>query len=458
MKKKFPYILPASIIAAAAFLATSGVLWLIPVYILAFALMREMVFRYDDGRAVLRILLAAAAVRVLMVLAHGFVCNLTGRPDVIADASTFTSCGIYVRDVIKGQASSYYPIVRVLWYGFAGLLPDAHQLSGLAYMQGVMYSAFGYSLIAMKLINSLVSVATGFLVYRFLKDRLPGRTAIIAMTVTLFWPTTLIWSVTGLKEAMIIFFSMAALMLFAGIFSAGLNVRRILVYLLIAGTVITFVDTLRVRMWILFFVTFVLSWALMVFSGLRPLIKRAIVISAAAALLLISRAEWFKNEAYLAACRSVASQVMQARDYASTNYRIYPERMYVNNVDMIKSKVLTEPLSPVEWASAIIKGLAYFGFSPFFYQLNMSKALIGAYPVALLTLSLLPFAIKGSAAALGRDIRSFLPFLVFMLVYWAASSLISGNIGSAFRHRDIMMPIYIMFSVIGFPGISGGRK
>ncbi len=457
MVNKFLYIGLLSLISAAFTLLMPNALWLVAIYMICFLVMYQKSASLEDGKVVFKIITAACVVRSIMILLYGSICQLKKVPDMIGDASAFTYCGLYMTEVLTRTRMYFSTILDLMWNGYAGLIPQIDQMGGLTYLQTILYSAFGYSVFTIKLLNSLVSILSGFVMYHFLRKRLGSYVSILTMIVILFWPTMLIWSVTGLKEPFIIFISLIILIIFTKLLSEEFRLKKFIFSAISIIALIIFADTLRHRIGYIYWETFGLSLcAIWLIKAGRKARNRAI-LGIVFAVYLLSQTATFRTGVDLQLRRMVAYQVAQASEHAKTYYKIYPDRIYSVDPLALAATMRSEPLSLTEWSFAALKGMAYFGFSPFFYDIKVSKSLIFAYPQALAILALFPFMISGAVKMLREQPNSFVPLFTFMILYWVTAAMISGNIGSALRHRDIMMPAYLLFSVIGVCKFFGRR-
>ena len=435
-------------------------LWLVPVYTACILFMRRETCFSDNGKTAFRILMIACGLRVALVLLYGSYCAMMKTPDIIGDAAAFTSYGLYITEILIGKRMFFLKIVELMWKGYAGYIPDmgTYQLSGLAYLQAAIYSVTGYSVFTMKLINSLVAVITGFLVYQFLRKRVSPGVSIAAMSAVVFWPSALIWSLTGLKEPFIMLITLCILFSFTYLLCSKPAIRKMAVIAAFIFVLSVYAGTLRTRINYIYWITIGLSLCILWLARLKRKARKVVIISVIAAVLATSLTPILKPKIARGIYTMITYQAIQSSVRARTSYKIYPGRIYDERLPILIAVMRSEPLSLPEWSAAIFKGMSYFAFAPFFYHVKMSKMLGIFYPLSLLTLFLFPFMIAGSRKALGEQPESFLPLFIFMLVYWFTAGMTAGNIGTALRHRDLMMPAYLIFAVIGMYDIFGRRR
>jgi hypothetical protein len=125
------------------------------------------------------------------------------------------------------------------------------------------------------------------------------------------------------------------------------------------------------------------------------------------------------------------------------SYRILPEQYYnSNSFDGLKA------LSVGDIATIYIKGMGHFIFEPLPFRIdNFLK--LSSYPQALLTYFMLVFFILGLPLALRKKPLLFVILFLNLFIFSSVVALSEGNMGGLFRHRDIVMPIFIIFVSLG---------
>jgi hypothetical protein len=119
-------------------------------------------------------------------------------------------------------------------------------------------------------------------------------------------------------------------------------------------------------------------------------------------------------------------------------FKIYPQKCYQGNYN----------LTFLEMLVSYARGLAYFFFSPFpLYVRTFGQLLV--LPQLLLWYGMLPFIGIGACALFRRKKTRFFILGGFLFVFVSMFSLVEGNIGTLFRHRDWMVPFFIIFVSVG---------
>jgi hypothetical protein len=99
-------------------------------------------------------------------------------------------------------------------------------------------------------------------------------------------------------------------------------------------------------------------------------------------------------------------------------------------------------------------GMSYYFLYPFPWALNSKLQLLGYIQMPLLYL-LLPFIIIGIIIGFRYHWRETLLYCLFILLIASIIALASGNGGTLFRHRDMVMPFFMAFAAIGITKVLG---
>ena len=93
-------------------------------------------------------------------------------------------------------------------------------------------------------------------------------------------------------------------------------------------------------------------------------------------------------------------------------------------------------------------GIAYFMFAPFPWSVG-SILQSFTLPETLIWYALLPFAVRGAWLALRHDPRAYTVVATALLVVSFAYALVEGNVGTAYRHRAVILPLTFIFCAVG---------
>jgi hypothetical protein len=96
----------------------------------------------------------------------------------------------------------------------------------------------------------------------------------------------------------------------------------------------------------------------------------------------------------------------------------------------------------------IPKGVIHFCLEPFPWHIH-SMSMLLAFPQMLLWYFMTFLSLIGVLTALRYCPRSSLVLIIYLIVTTLALSVSGGNIGTDFRHRDILTPIVLIFGSAG---------
>lgn len=334
---------------------------------------------------------------------------------VSGDDRLYTLTGLEVLQEIKSGKFFY----RVLFFG----------RNLYTYLLAIFYSIFDFSLVTSKFINcyigSIIPLAAYLLSMRLAKDRRAAKTASL---ICAFYPSLVFWSTHNLKEPLIIITMLLGLRLLIKTFSRQLTIADMAVYIIFSAMSINAQVLYAYQIGIITFA--------IVFNYCSKPARWACVLSLAVAVILfisnyyitskfihfISNHQWF----------------MAVTD--RSGYYFYTQGL-VNNG-------LSGPGEVFLLASIYFRGLGYFLFAPFPWNINSLPQFL-VQPQIILWYVLVTLAAVGFINSLRR--RFALTLAVFLYIFIGISfwALTEGNVGAAFRHRDHFAAIVFIYAAIG---------
>ena len=302
------------------------------------------------------------------------------------------------------------------------------------YLYAIFYYLFGFSQLAAKFINSLFSVGTAILIYYIAKDVFNRRVAKVAAILSAFFPTIILWSVTALKEPISSFLFVLA------IFSTQrfIFLKKTRYLFLVAISFANFFIRYQFGIFII-----LVSLICLFISFLRSKFLRLTIIMVIFAIMIIPTAREKINSLESKLINRINILVGMQRGSSSAGssaYRIYPE-----NLERVSS---VKQLFSLSFVFSVAKGFIVFLLAPFPWSIS-SKLQLVTYPQVVLWYFLLGFALLGIAYALRYNFKKSIFVLFFLFSSALLSGMASGNIGSAMRHRDIITPLFLLFSAVG---------
>jgi hypothetical protein len=413
----------------------------------------------------IKLFIVALLFRIFIVLImRPFIILYGNGVDIFGDGLPYNVHAFFISETLKGDISGMaaqkalnnrifelLPLTRVYteamqWIvpKWVGMLPshDTYQISGYTYLLSALYYFFGFNPILGILFNCLLGVLLCLCIYSITKVMSNDvRTAMIAAGMSAFFPSLFLWSIVSEREMIIIF----------------LNVLIVLCWVKIAAERKLFlIPVIILAIWIQYYFRPYYTLPLVIHSALIFLIllgkwafRRKIIIPILTALIFIfallfmeyppKRLAGYAHYSLLTSLDRHRYQVFEK----GASYRILPEQYYnSNSFDGLKA------LSVGDIATIYIKGMGHFIFEPLPFRIdNFLK--LSSYPQALLTYFMLVFFILGLPLALRKKPLLFVILFLNLFIFSSVVALSEGNMGGLFRHRDIVMPIFIIFVSLG---------
>lgn len=399
----------------------------------------------EDRRFIFRAATAGFIFRVVIIFFYYYCYLRAGHTDVLGpDGETYSQHGWYISRLLTGGnplavpnhteriftgPGHYADVVEF----FGGKLPPMglYQSGAFTYLIGVIYAAFGYNPLAIKLINAAFSILTGILLYFIGREMFCAAIGRWSMAVLVFLPSFVIFSITAMRDTIAIF--MITLMVCLMIkFQESKNK----IYPVAAGVLAFATEPLRsaIKYPLLALI------ALLMLLNLRFGIIKKFIITVFACVMIFSF--------------TPAGQVLKNRldpnvffsihlGYINTpghNYKIFPERCYGGNKFI--------GLGPLEIAGGVIKGMFHLLFEPLPMRVTGMLSPPAILQTILLCL-LIPFIIIGVITGLRYRFHRVIPAVAYLAIFIPLLAVTEGNIGTVFRHRDMLMPFLIVFGIAG---------
>lgn len=446
---------------------------------------------YRHEKRVFYVFLLAIILRIIFSFLHMFVGYTLGTgSDLIGDAVGYSGGGAYIAEIMTGNkfeksfiADELANLIRFR-KTYDGLLPEfGWRVDGFTYYLGLIYALFDFSPLSVKFINSFLSVLTVYIIYLYLLKNYGEQIGFIFLTVSLFIPSVFIWSISGLKDPIISFilvagiFSLVYLMkygklwgiiltlgIFLNLLFTSILVALFLLFqknrgaflkLIICALVIflckNIIYIIRASILPLFSGILLLLFLLYLFLYLYPfkLFRIGIVLSIILLLIAFPVKEIIVNAYKKLTYQSIAKNMVCQYD-AVTKYQIYPER-YNKDIEMKKKGFIkfSEP-SIYEFIIMSLKGIGYALFSPLVWLSRSKFELLSSPEGHFMVISF--FGVLSALFSCIRKISYFslsLPIFIPFIFILALLGFFEGNVGTLFRHREMMLLFYSALFAIG---------
>jgi hypothetical protein len=344
--------------------------------------------------------------------------------------------GYGLQEFFGGDALAYdeqgFEMLRY-WQGLRTEVVDENNLVvwGMPYVIAGIYAIVGRNMLAVQFFNAICGASTTILIFLcaqhiFRNQRVARYTAWLVA----FYPSLVLWSSQGLKDAPIVF-----LLALAMLATLKLGEQFSTKYLIVlTGAML---GLLSLRFYIFYMIAAAIGGSFVV--GMKKVtgtnVARQVLILVAMGLAMT----------YLGVLRTAGTQLSYFANLEAVN------RSRGDLVQSAQSSFGKEvDVSTTSGAlSAIPLGIVYLLFAPFPWQLaNLRQSI--TLPEMLLWWSCFPLLILGLGFTLKYRLRQSLPILLFTTMLTLAYSIFQGNVGTAYRQRSQLLVFYFIFVAVGF--------
>jgi hypothetical protein len=391
-------------------------------------------------RRALNILLVAALIVRLAAISALFIVNTPLHDDesvgmLTGDEAYGLSRALRTRDVLTGAAVGPYDyFVASDEYG---------RNSYITLLTGIQV-LFGPTPYSMRLLNTLLFLIAGILLFRLSRSAFASLPAFIGLAVFLFLPTLFYWSISLLKEPL---YLLGTTLVISGT-AASVRARAwsgSAVTSLAALAGLAIVSDLRPAAVTLTVLGIGTGLALLLFFSSSTRIKLVTAV-AAALLILTATSQPSAQQRMTSALESTAKTHAGHVFTVGHAYKLLDDPFYVNPVSAAAS---TLTLSSAQAARYVIRSAVSFILVPLPWQLASTREL-SYLPEQLVWYVMVALLPAGFVAGWRRD-----PIVTSLLAGYtiptaAALALTNGNVGTLLRLRGIVIPYLIWLSAVGF--------
>jgi hypothetical protein len=302
---------------------------------------------------------------------------------------------------------------------------------GMVYLVAGIYGIIGRNMLAIQFLNAVLGAATAVIIFLCAQEVFGNtRVSRLAAIAVAFYPSLVLWSSQGLKDAPIVF--LLALSILATL-KLGQKFNTKYLVVLIASLF----GLLSLRFYVFYMILVAIGGAFLI--GMRAVTATSfvrqflIIIALGLSLTYLGvtryanvQMEQFGNLEQLQRSRSDASK------RADSGFQ--------KDVDV----------STTEGAlSTIPLGLLYLLFAPFPWQLASLRQSI-TLPEMIVWWASFPMLVLGFWFSVKYRLRQISPILVFSIMLSLAYSVFQGNVGTAYRQRAQLLVFYFIFVAVGY--------
>lgn len=309
---------------------------------------------------------------------------------------------------------------------------------GMVNVIALVYTVIGRNTLAIQFLNSVIGAATAVLVFYCAQHVYRNiRVARIAAICVAFFPSLVLWSAQGLKDAPIVFFLALAILA-----SLRLNEKLSLKHIVIL--IVALFSILSLRFYVFYMIAVAIAGGFIIgFQKFSPtnFVRQFVVI------LLVG-----VSLTYLGVTR-----------YATQQFDSFGtlERLNRSRTDLARAGSgfgQEVDVSTTQGAiSTIPVGLVYLLFAPFPWQLASLRQSI-TFPEMIIWWCSFPLLVLGIWYSIKYRLRQIAPILIFTTMLSIAYSVFQGNVGTAYRQRAQLLVFYFIFVAVGFVLVKEKRE
>ncbi|HEX5707264.1 MAG TPA: glycosyltransferase family 39 protein [Pyrinomonadaceae bacterium] len=373
----------------------------------------------DDKLLLLQLFIAALLVRVFIgtVIYSMKLQNFFG-----GDALTYDELGMGLLAVWQGDVSQR-SVVNDWATGGGGW--------GMLYVVAGVYSIIGRNPLAIQFFNAVMGAATAPVIYLCARHIFSNvRVARASAFFVAFYPSLVLWSAQGLKDAIIVFL-LAAVMLTTLKLDEKFSTGKLMLL------VCALFGLLTLRFYIFYMTVVAVGGSFII--GTRRLspqnLVRVFILVAGLGLVMT----------YLGVLRSASAQfeaysTLEAVNRSRADLARNANTGFAGDVD-VSTTAGAIGMIPV--------GMVYLLFAPFPWQLaNLRQSI--TLPEMIVWWASFPLLVIGLYFTMRYRLRQALPILLFTMMLTLAYSIFQGNVGTAYRQRSQLLVFYFIFVSVGF--------
>jgi len=378
-----------------------------------------------DKEFLLRVFILALLARMI-VSALIFSFNL--QDFFGGDAFTYDALGLGMLKVWRGEWTYH----SLEWFASANGW-------GMLYMVGAVYWLIDRNMLAVQLVNAVIGAATVPVIYLCARHMFAhSRVARVSALFVAFYPSLILWSSQGLKDAAIVFL-LALAMLATLKLGEQLNIKYFAVLLVALICVLNF----RFYVFYMVIAAVVGSFAIGMQKATTTSVLRQFLIIIMMGLAVT----------YLGVLRTASSQL---DNYANLEAIQHQRSGMVSTANTGFGKDVDVSTSAGA-LSAIPVGMIYLLFAPFPWQLASLRQSI-TLPEMIVWWASFPLLILGLWFAVKYKLRQVLPVIIFTTMLSISYSVFQGNIGTAYRQRSQLLVFYFIFVAVGYTIVREKRE
>lgn len=306
---------------------------------------------------------------------------------------------------------------------------------GHLYILSLFHHIFGFSPTSSKLINCFLGAFNGVIAYGIGYHLSGKQSAKIFAVLTVAFPSLFFWSISNLKD--VPFITLTLLTIYSLILFKKKPKARFPALILLC---LFLQYQLRINMSV---PLIPVSLFAVIWIFLRSRVNKA-VFSIITCLLILFKAHSYSdiNLAALNFVKTMLKKHVAMVLEGGIPYYLLPAHYYpaadFSNITF------------TEIAATFVKGWYYLLFSPFPWKISSASQAV-SLPQMIIWYFLMIMAISGIFIGIKKNPLIISAVLFYIFIMGTLISLADGNVGTLFRHRDMISPLVMLLSAISLP-------
>jgi hypothetical protein len=301
---------------------------------------------------------------------------------------------------------------------------------GMVYLVAAVYGIVGRNMLAVQFLNAIIGAATAPVIFLCAKEVFNNaRVARIAGIAVAFYPSLVLWSSQGLKDAAIVFFLSLAIL-------ATLKLGQKFSMFYLSILVFALFCVLAFRFYIFYMIAAAIFGALAV--GMRSV-----------------TAQSFARQFIVVIMLGLAFTYLGVTRYANAQFEQFGnlQRLQRSRLDAAKSAEsgFGQDVDVSTTSGALMSipvGTLYLLFAPFPWQLGSLRQML-TLPEMIVWWASFPLLVLGIWFSVKYRLRQMSPILIFTSMLTLSYSVFQGNVGTAYRQRAQLLVFYFIFVAVG---------
>jgi 4-amino-4-deoxy-L-arabinose transferase-like glycosyltransferase len=301
----------------------------------------------------------------------------------------------------------------------------------MVYMVAGLYGMIGRNMLAVQFVNAVFGAATAPIIFLCAQQVYGNaKVARLAAIAVAFYPSLVLWSSQGLKDAPIVF-------LLALCILATLRLGQKLSVKFLVALVLSLFCLLSLRFYVFYMILAAIGGAFLI--GMREVSAQSFVRQFVVVIAL------GLSLTYLGVTRYANVQMEQFGGLEQIQRsRLDAARSAKSGFDKDVDVSTTSGA-----LTTIPTGLLYLLFAPFPWQLASLRQSI-TLPEMIIWWASFPLLVLGLWFSIRYRLRQISPILVFSVMLSLAYSVFQGNVGTAYRQRAQLLVFYFIFVAVGY--------